>query len=444
MTRPRLAAFEVAPDTDISIAGARSDQKLAAIITPAANPSMPSMTLLLGWRLTNTNDAPSAVSPQVKSVAVSAWVSYEIMDPGTGPMLSTGDVATPEVRVVSENRNFTILGPLNQPHMVLRGSPLPPLPIDYAVLSDPLVQVQSSLKFKTLIPALDPPPVDPYFNTEFFIGIETNDPIEFVIPSPSPFLMIPIDENTDPTEKERLSNKFGAERIGRCNGGTWKCAKIEFGDGFTFETEIFVDGFESGNINSWSTGAAADNSSRTDKEGAVGVLTADRKLPVLTEEDLKKAIELFNDDTVFDEKTIGLVSERFGILEPLPPATGTYFFDSFGSFRSIGAPVGPTLDGSGCPAPCSGLVLEGGNSGVNGIRFEGFPDYGVAILSDGNSITRAELISNGSGGLRINGNNNVVGGAKRTATSSPIMEAQGWSSNPVPETPCSRRVAPRE
>ena len=44
---------------------------------------------------------------------------------GTGPMLSTGDVATPEVRVVSENRNFTILGPLNQPHMVLRGSPAP-------------------------------------------------------------------------------------------------------------------------------------------------------------------------------------------------------------------------------------------------------------------------------------------------------------------------------
>ena len=297
--------------------------------------------------------------------------------------------------------------------MVLRGSPLPPLPIDYTVLSDPLVQVQSSLKFKTLIPALDPPPVDPYFNTEFFIGIETNDPIEFVIPSPSPFLMIPIDENTDPTEKERLSNKFGAERIGRCNGGTWKCAKIEFGDGFTFETEIFVDGFESGNISSWSTGAAADNSSRTDKEGAVGVLTADRKLPVLTEEDLKKAIELFNEDTVFDEKTIGLVSERFGILEPLPPATGTYFFDSFESFRSIGAPVGPTLDGSGCPAACSGLVLEGGNSGVNGIRFEGFPDYRVAILSDGNSITRAELVSNGSGGLRINGNNNVVGGAKK-------------------------------
>ena len=123
--------------------------------------------------------------------------------------------------------------------MVLRGSPLPPLPIDYTVLTDPLVQAQSSLTFSTLIPALNPPPVDPYFNTEFLLGIETNDPICFSVPSP--FLEIPIDENTDPTEKERLSNKFGAERIGPCTAGPWRCAKIELGDGFTFQTEIFVD-----------------------------------------------------------------------------------------------------------------------------------------------------------------------------------------------------------
>ena len=339
--------------------------------------------------------------------------SYEIMDLGTGPMLSTGDVATPEVRVVSENRNFTILGPLNQPHMVLRGSPLPPLPIDYTVLSDPLVQAQSSLRFSTLIPALNPPPVDPYFNAEFFIGIETSDPIGFMIPSPSPFLVIPIDGTTDPTEKERLSNKFGTERISLCTVGTWKCAKIEFGDGFTFQTELFVDGFIAGDIITWSTGAAADNSGRTDKGGAVGVLTADKKLPVLTEEDLKKAIELFNDDTVFDEKTIGLVSERFGILEPLPPATGSYCFDEFASFRSIGSPVGPTLDGTGCPAPCSGLVLEGGGGGINGIRIEGFPSYAAEIRSDGNSITKTEMLSNGAGGLLISGSNNVIGGATK-------------------------------
>ena len=190
----------------------------------------------------------------------------------------------------------------------------------------------------------------------------------------------------------------------------WKCGKIEFGDGFEFETEIFVDGFESGDVSSWSTGAAADNSERKDKEVPIGVLNEDKKLPVLTAEELAQAIELLNDDDVFDETTIGLFSERFGILEPLPPAKGTYFFDEFESFRSIAAPVGPVIDGSGCPAPCSGLVLEGGNGGINGIRIENFPDYGVEILSDGNSITNTELVGNGSGGLRINGNNNVIGG----------------------------------
>ena len=208
-----------------------------------------------------------------------------------------------------------------------------------------------------------------------------------------------------------MGNKFGENPINRCTAGTWKCGKIEFGDGFTFETEIFVNGFESSRINSWSTAAAADNSQRTDKEGRFGVLTGDKRLRVLTEEDLKTAIELFNDDTVFDEKTIGLVSERFGILEPLPPVSGSYAFDSFESFRSIGAPVGPTLDGIGCPAPCSGLVLEGGGGGINGIRIEGFPNYGVEIRSDGNSITKTEMVSNGAGGLLISGSNNVVGGA---------------------------------
>ena len=59
----------------------------------------------------------------------------------------------------------------------------------------------------------------------------------------------------------------------------------------------------------------------------------EKKEPVISEEDLRKAIEIFNDDGEFDEKTIGLVSERFGILDPLPPARGTYFFDEFESFR---------------------------------------------------------------------------------------------------------------
>ena len=231
---------------------------------------------------------------------------------------------------------------------------------------------------------------------------------------PKPHELVIIDGNTPAPELARLGAKFGEDPINFCSEGVWKCGKIEFGDGFTFETEIFVDGFESGDFSSWSTGAAADNRDPEivpdSKTGEIGVLNEDKKLPVITEEELRKAIELFNDDVVFDEKTIGLVSERFGVLEPLPPAKGTYFFDEFESFRSIGGPTGPILDGSGCPAPCSGLVLEGGNGGINGIRIENSPDYGVEIQSDANTITDTEMVSNGSGGLRINGNSNVVGG----------------------------------
>lgn len=57
----------------ISIEGARSDQKLAAIMTPAANPSRPSMTLCLIFLKKKTRDAPKAVAPQVKRVASKAW-----------------------------------------------------------------------------------------------------------------------------------------------------------------------------------------------------------------------------------------------------------------------------------------------------------------------------------------------------------------------------------
>jgi len=49
--------------------GAKSDQKLAAIMTPAANPSMASSSLRSTFFVPNTSDAPSAVNPHVKHVA---------------------------------------------------------------------------------------------------------------------------------------------------------------------------------------------------------------------------------------------------------------------------------------------------------------------------------------------------------------------------------------
>ena len=286
--------------------------------------------------------------------------------------------------------------------------PLPPLPLpDYDLELPPLVQVGGPpLQGGIFIPPLDPEPVDPYFNMEFFIGIETEDPgIEIFIPDP--FEVIPIDPDTPEPELERLKTKFPEDPINRCSEGVWKCGKIEFGDGFTFESQIFVDGFESGDVSSWSTGAAADNSQTKDKGAKVGVLNEDKKLPVFTEEELRQAIELFNDDVVFDEKTIGLVSERFGIEVPLPPIRGTYFFDEFESFRKTSqAPV--TLDGSRCPSPCSGLVMAGVGGGVSNIRFQNFPTYGLEILNDSLWIASNEFAGNGSGGVLINGSNNFV------------------------------------
>ena len=56
----------------ISIPGESNDQKDAAIITPAANPSIPSIIVLLIFLKKKTTDAPSIVTNQVNNVAMSA------------------------------------------------------------------------------------------------------------------------------------------------------------------------------------------------------------------------------------------------------------------------------------------------------------------------------------------------------------------------------------
>jgi len=59
----------------ISIPGAKRDQKLAAIITPAAKPKVESINLGFIVFDMNTNAAPAAVMPHVNKVANSAWVT---------------------------------------------------------------------------------------------------------------------------------------------------------------------------------------------------------------------------------------------------------------------------------------------------------------------------------------------------------------------------------
>ena len=60
-----------------AIDGASSDQKLAAIITPAANPSDKSSSRRWTDLVKKTTDAPRAVTPHVKSVANKACVTGE-------------------------------------------------------------------------------------------------------------------------------------------------------------------------------------------------------------------------------------------------------------------------------------------------------------------------------------------------------------------------------
>ena len=60
------------PPAERSIAGISRDHTLAAIITPAEKPSMPSSTLGLISRNRKTSAAPRAVTNQVKMVASKA------------------------------------------------------------------------------------------------------------------------------------------------------------------------------------------------------------------------------------------------------------------------------------------------------------------------------------------------------------------------------------
>ena len=65
-------------DSESSIDGASNDQKLAAIMTPAAKPSMASRTPFRMLLKKNTIADPRAVRPQVKSVATSAWATGDM------------------------------------------------------------------------------------------------------------------------------------------------------------------------------------------------------------------------------------------------------------------------------------------------------------------------------------------------------------------------------
>ena len=72
--KPTTAGIQPIPpfSSVISILGANKDQKLAAIITPAAKPSIRLKNFRFMFLKKKTRDAPRAVTPHVKSVPKSA------------------------------------------------------------------------------------------------------------------------------------------------------------------------------------------------------------------------------------------------------------------------------------------------------------------------------------------------------------------------------------
>ena len=89
-----------------SMAGCKSDQKLAAIITPEAKPSKKFIVLGLGLRKQNTVAAPKAVSAQVPSVAKSAsTTTFSIISPHSTEY-DRKDVFVPCVFIQKKEKNY--------------------------------------------------------------------------------------------------------------------------------------------------------------------------------------------------------------------------------------------------------------------------------------------------------------------------------------------------
>ncbi|GEM_PF-5478110 len=351
---------------------------------------------------TATLDGPEGVtlvSPSITDGVVSVEVNPGLLTPG----LAIGQW---HVRIeVPGSLNATTERPLTVPLQFRRL--IAPTTVNVTTASDPLILAGNPFEIELVLSASD----DPLIGAECLIGIDHPDDLTFTVSDGGSFTLDPFDAGSP--EVDRLRDLFGNEEVDPCLDDSKSCATLFLGDGAVFEAPIFADGFESGDVSAWSSTCAADNAVETTRtETPFGVLDADKRLPVITEGELRQAIELFNDDVVFGEKTIGLVSERFDIMEPLPPVSGTYFFDEFESFPKGAAAV--ILDGSGCASPCDGLVMEGDGGGINGIRFENFPDNGLVLAGDGVLVTASEFAGNGLAGLRIEGSGHTVGGSLET------------------------------
>ncbi len=308
--------------------------------------------------------------------------------------------------------NATAANPLEIP-IVIRREQSPVLPMLMPELDGPGL-IQAGERYPLGI-TLDPEIAALIQDLECLLGLDNPDEVDILALPDNPFSFDPFDETTPQGVRDRVGGLFGEVfDTEPCFENEQSCFLLSVDPGIA-DMEIFTDGFESGDVSAWSYTCKGSNTESTSQKNRVllvekpfGVLDENNVLPVETEDELFTGINLFNEDVIFDTKTIGLASDRFTIDVPLPPIRGTYFFDEFESFRKSGRSNHPVLDGSRCPAPCSGLVFEAPDGGVSNLRFEDFPSHGIDIRNDSLWIASNEFAGNAGGGLLISGNNNFV------------------------------------
>ena len=176
-----------------------------------------------------------------------------------------------------------------------------------------------------------------------------------------------------------------------------------------------------GAVNILQAFCAADNAANVSEAGVGFIsLPPSNDLFVRGGDELRTALDILNDLTLTPTPpptihltggpSIPIIADA--VLISHAPITVQGLADA----DKTSAEAAVTIDGSQCPAPCSGFVLAADSSTVANIRFQNFPDYGLVLAGDGSHrVSNVELADNGVGGLRIASSGNVVGDSLETA-----------------------------
>jgi hypothetical protein len=339
----------------------------------------------------------------------------------------------PVLKDVVANVKIQVPGALPQEHpvpvFVGQGAAMM-LNMNYSfdIVSNPFIGSSSTmgLDFKNTI---TPGEGQTFSDTEILTWINFAG-ITYTLPDPNnTFTLTPINSQTDPAVLQQVADDFGSDAVEDCKSDSASCALIGLGDvgpdGIDFV--VNADGFLSEDIpagvNRLSSAAKGSNTTKAEASQNFAVLDDNGRVPITSGEDLSKAIDLANDtdDALLERALIFFITRDVSIFQSSKKIKGPPVFIQGDPFpEEAPAPTGAskagsaaavTIDGSNCPAPCNGLILAGGNSGIENIRFANFPDFGVVLEADSNRVINSEFVGNGQGGLRIaNSSDNVIGG----------------------------------